>query len=129
MHDAPFPKLTRTAPDWGDAKTVREFKGLTRSVLYRLEKEGKIRSTSLRDEGKRQGKKLYCLRSIEAYLSSRATGDHSPDELSARSGPIHAAEVLPAVLGSFYEKVKQKDPALAEDFAASLRESGLEVSA
>ncbi|RYD85073.1 MAG: hypothetical protein EOP84_03645 [Verrucomicrobiaceae bacterium] len=73
---------------WGDAKTVGRMTGISRSVLYRLEAEGKIRSASLRAEGKQRGKKLFCLDSIQRFLescvTSPATGGDKPEQ-----APVH----------------------------------------
>jgi siroheme synthase len=58
--------------DWLDAKRVFHQFTLGRSVLARLEREGKIRSCSLADVGKARGKKLYNVQSIHDFLNSRA---------------------------------------------------------
>jgi hypothetical protein len=62
-----------TLPDvmWLDAKRVFYQFTLGRSVLARLEREGKISSCSLLDVGKARGKKLYDVQSIRDFLNSR----------------------------------------------------------
>lgn len=57
--------------DWLDAKRVYQQFTLGRSVLARLEREKKIRSCSLAEEGMARGKKLYQVSSIVAFLESR----------------------------------------------------------
>jgi hypothetical protein len=57
---------------WLDAKRVFHQFTLGRSVLARLEREGKISSCSLADVGKARGKKLYNVQSIHDFLNSRA---------------------------------------------------------
>jgi len=61
----------RDNPMWGDAKRVEHIYGIRRGVLGRLRKEGLIISKPLEDgrEGSR-AKRLYNLRSIDAYLQS-----------------------------------------------------------
>jgi len=61
-------------PPWIDAKRVHQLFCLSKSTLYRLADEGKIRSTSLRDRDKLRGKRLFSTASISALLESRATG-------------------------------------------------------
>jgi len=59
------------APEWvrlprqGDAEPRT---GLTRSVLNRLCTEKKVRSISLKDEGKKRGTRLVHLPSLLSYL-------------------------------------------------------------
>jgi hypothetical protein len=65
-----FPTLP--AVSWLDAKRVFQQFTIGRSVLARLEREGKIRSCSLADVGKARGKKLYDRNSIIEFLEKRA---------------------------------------------------------
>lgn len=46
--------------------------GLSRSVLFRLCSENKVKSISLRDTGKKRGTRLVSLPSLLSYLSSLA---------------------------------------------------------
>lgn len=66
------------APIWGDAKDVRAFVGLPKTTLERLRRGGKVRSSSLQEEGTKRGKRLYHLPSLLAFLESRATGGIIP---------------------------------------------------
>jgi predicted site-specific integrase-resolvase len=71
--------ITHTRPEWGDSKVVNQHFGISRSVLYRLFAEGKIKSTSLRERGKLRGKRLFSLDSVAALLESRAVGGDAMD--------------------------------------------------
>jgi hypothetical protein len=64
----------RQTPIWGDAKTIQNVFGITRSPLYRLMATGRIKTTSLLDDGASRGKRLFHLPSLEAYLESKASG-------------------------------------------------------
>lgn len=61
-------------PIWGDAKTVKKLSGITRSPLYRLTATGRVRTTSLLEDGAKRGKRLFHIPSLLAYLESKATG-------------------------------------------------------
>jgi hypothetical protein len=52
------------APKFG----TEYYSGLTRGKLYELERNGKIRSVSLREPGRKQGVRLFHLGSILAYV-------------------------------------------------------------
>jgi hypothetical protein len=67
-----FPTPTR--PEWGDCRTIHTHFGLSKSTLYRLADEGKIRTSSLRERGKLRGKRLFSLDSVAAFIESRVTG-------------------------------------------------------
>lgn len=115
----------KNLPVWGDCRLVtREF-GLHKSTIYRYINDGTFTSVTTKDEGASRGKRLIEIASVIRFFDSRATRDSVPADLSARSGLIHAAEVLPAVLDNFYQELKQTNPELAEAFATSARESGL----
>jgi len=63
-----------TRPEWGDCRTIHTHFGISKSTLYRLAEEGKIRTSSLKERGKLRGKRLFSLDSIAAFIESRATG-------------------------------------------------------
>lgn len=46
--------------------------GIGRSNLYKLAKEGKIKSITLKEEGSARGIRLFCVESIERYIESFA---------------------------------------------------------
>lgn len=59
--------------------------GLTRSVLNRLCTEKKVKSVSLKDEGKKRGTRLVHLPSLLSYLEGLASTD--PQITAARPFP------------------------------------------
>lgn len=76
---------TPTRPEWSDAKDIRTRFGISKSTLYRLADEGKIRTSSLRERGKLRGKRLFSLDSIAAFIEARATGG---EEVGTPAEPI-----------------------------------------
>ena len=56
--------------EWLRPGDVRPRYGISRSLLYELLKEGKIKSVCLRREGRATGIRLVSARSIEAYITS-----------------------------------------------------------
>lgn len=67
-------KASPIRPEWSDAKDVRTRFGICKSTLYRLCEEGKIRTSSLRERGRKRGKRLFSTDSIAAYIESLASG-------------------------------------------------------
>jgi hypothetical protein len=67
-------KTAGHTPIWGDAKTIGKLYGISRTPLYRLMATGRIKTTSLLDDGASRGKRLFHLPSLESYLESKATG-------------------------------------------------------
>ena len=65
---------SNTRPEWTDCKGITRIFGIHKSTIYRLEAEGKIRTSSLRERGKLRGKKLISCDSVAAYIESMATG-------------------------------------------------------
>jgi hypothetical protein len=61
-------------PEWIDCQRVKYFFTISRSTIYRLASEGKIKTVSLRERGNIRGKRLFSYDSIVAFLNSRATG-------------------------------------------------------
>lgn len=68
------PIKTPTKQTWGDAKQVAAIFGLARTPLYRLAKEGRIKSASLVSGNANRGKRLFDLTSIESLLNGLAGG-------------------------------------------------------
>ncbi len=64
----------KVTPIWADAKTIGKLYGITRTPLYRLMATGRIKTTSLLDDGASRGKRLFCTKSLESYLESKASG-------------------------------------------------------
>jgi len=56
---------------WAREPYFTEHYGLTHMILFTLRKAQKIRSVSLKAEGKKYGARLYNVASVEAYLASQ----------------------------------------------------------
>lgn len=63
-----------TLPLWirAPAKGPEYWTGFSRSKLYELVKDRKIRSVSIREPGQEKGTRLFELRSILAFIDSQA---------------------------------------------------------
>lgn len=59
-------------PEFGDHRTCRTLFNLSRSALYTLAAEGKIRSVSLPLSGRKRGRRLFDCASIRRHLNSLA---------------------------------------------------------
>lgn len=59
-------------PEFGDHRTCRALFNISRSSLYELVEEGRIRSISVRKRGNTRGRRLFDLDSIRSYLNSLA---------------------------------------------------------
>ena len=57
-------------PEFADHRTARALFGLSRSYLYNLASERKIRSVSLRKPGAIKGRRLFDCASIREFLQS-----------------------------------------------------------
>ena len=67
------PPLDR--PEWGDCRAIHSRFGIGKSTLYRLEAEGKIRACSLRERGKKRGKKLWSMDSVAQFIERMANAN------------------------------------------------------
>ena len=67
-------------PEFGDHHTCRALFSLSRSALYKLSAQGRIRSVCVRSEGRRRGRRFYDCASIRSYLHSLA---HDSGDLRA----------------------------------------------
>lgn len=63
-----------TPPEWVDAKEAQRIFCIGKSTLYYLATCGKIRSSSLRDRGKKRGKRLFDYDSIKKHIESKVEG-------------------------------------------------------
>jgi hypothetical protein len=63
-------KIT-SLPEWAREKQITAHLGLSHMILFNLRKEGKIRSVSLRGEGKQYGARLYNVESIREHLAKQ----------------------------------------------------------
>jgi hypothetical protein len=55
--------------EWAREKQITARFGLSHMILFSLRKAGKIRTVSLRGEGKTQGARLFNVPSIEEFLA------------------------------------------------------------
>jgi hypothetical protein len=58
-------------PEFANSATAQRLTGLSRSHLYALQNEGKIRSACLRKPGAIRGKRAWHIPSILAFLRSQ----------------------------------------------------------
>lgn len=56
--------------EWMDAREVKAHFGLSRTVLFRLYKAGKIKTASIKNRGQIKGKRLFFTDSIAELLES-----------------------------------------------------------
>ena len=61
-------------PEWIDCRRVKSLFTISRSTVYRLAEEGKIKTVSLKERGNIRGKRLFSYDSLSQWLNSRATG-------------------------------------------------------
>jgi Helix-turn-helix domain len=57
-------------PEWADARGTKMIFGFSRSHLYQLVKEGKIKSACIRRRGALKGRRLFSCESIRAFLNA-----------------------------------------------------------
>lgn len=87
--EIPAQIVNQIRPEWLRLPGVGEncpYFGLTRDVYYRLIREGKIRSVSLRDRGKLRGVRLISYDSVSEYLAGLATADQPGQEVQLMRG-------------------------------------------
>ena len=70
---APQSSAVNALPEFADHRTARALFGLSRSYLYNLASERKIRSVSIRKPGAIKGRRLFDCASIRAFLKESAT--------------------------------------------------------
>jgi len=61
-------------PEFVGYAEARALFGLSRTYLYKLGKEGRVKTVSLRARGRTRGRRLYCVDSIRALLNSSIEG-------------------------------------------------------
>lgn len=66
----PKSAAAQALPEFADHRTARVLFGLSRSYLYRLEAERKIKSVSIRKAGALKGRRLFDCASIRDFLRS-----------------------------------------------------------
>jgi hypothetical protein len=84
MNATKYPNI-RQAAEWAREKQITAQFGLTHTILYNLRKEGKIRTISLREEGKKYGARLYHVASIHEYMASMETREIRSHDKSNQS--------------------------------------------
>ena len=67
-------------PDWFSAKMLSPMVGFSRSSLYELASEGKIRSANFRKKGQIKAKRLFSYSSILKYIEAHASGGMEPTQ-------------------------------------------------
>jgi hypothetical protein len=72
LSTAPQSAAVNALPEFADHRTARALFGLSRSYLYNLANERKIRSVSIRRPGALKGRRLFDCASIRAFLESSA---------------------------------------------------------
>ncbi|MHB1080327.1 MAG: hypothetical protein ACYC67_13045 [Prosthecobacter sp.] len=73
---APQSAAVTALPEFADHHTARKLFGLSRSYLYLLASEGKIRSMSIRSKpGATKGRRLFCCASIREFIQASAQND------------------------------------------------------
>jgi hypothetical protein len=81
MNTNPTPQsaATPSLPEFADHHNARALFGLSRSYLYRLADERRIRSVSIRKPGAIRGRRLFDCASIRAFLDTCANeGESTP---------------------------------------------------
>jgi hypothetical protein len=69
----------RLEPEFAGYKKIRELFDLSRTHLFRLSVERKIRTVSLRQLGKGKGRRLYDVQSVRDYLTSNMETEAAND--------------------------------------------------
>jgi hypothetical protein len=69
MELTPQTKIT-PQPEFADHRTAKRLFGMSRSYLYKLVEERKIRSVSLRKKGALKGRRLFDCASIRQFINS-----------------------------------------------------------
>jgi hypothetical protein len=64
-------KSTLRDPEWAREKQIISQFGLSHMILFTLRKEQKIRTVSLKGEGKKYGARLFNVASIREYIAKQ----------------------------------------------------------
>lgn len=73
-HTKPESALALTTPHWIRIPEAVRLSGLSRSKIYELMKAGRLRNSSLAEEGQTKGTRLVSYSSLMHLIESRATG-------------------------------------------------------
>jgi len=74
LDSKPKTAAATSLPEFADHRTARALFGLSRSYLYNLANERKIRSVSIRKPGALKGRRLFDCASIRAFLDASVVG-------------------------------------------------------
>lgn len=72
LDTTPHSAAVSALPEFADHQTARKLFSLSRSYLYLLADERKIRSVSIRKPGALKGRRLFDCASIREYLASQS---------------------------------------------------------
>ncbi len=67
---SPTPAEVDNRPEFVDARNATRLFGLSRSYLYRLRQEGKIKAVSIRRPGNVRGRRLFDAASLRSFIQS-----------------------------------------------------------
>jgi hypothetical protein len=76
---APLIADSKLNPEFAGYKKIRELFDLSRTHLYRLSCEGRVRSVCLRERGKIRGRRLYDVQSVRNYLAANLETEAAND--------------------------------------------------
>ena len=68
-----------TEPEWAREKQITAQFALSHMILFNLRKAGKIRTLSLRGEGKQYGARLFNIASVREYLAAQEAAELQPE--------------------------------------------------
>ena len=71
----------KEAPEFGRSRDVERLFSIKRGLLYRWLREGKIRSISLREPGRRFGPRIFFLPEIRAILLKKLAEQNPEGQL------------------------------------------------
>jgi hypothetical protein len=85
----------RAAPAWLKLDVTSQCYGISRSGLYGLIRDGKIRSACLRDQNKSRGTRIVNVQSLEDYISEHEgkKSEKVPGRKGRKSKKAEAASV------------------------------------
>ena len=115
--------------EWTDHKGARHMFSLSRSFLYQLAAENKIRSVSIRRPGALKGRKLFNVQSIKNFLAKceSETGEANMEAVE-KDAAVHnhasspQAQSAETVLSKQIEAIRHENQILMDRLAA-LRQS------
>jgi helix-turn-helix protein len=76
-------RYTIVPPKWLRMPAACRYSGLSRSILYRLINDGRIKSVCVRDRNKLRGVRLIAAESIDRYLESIPDAESIPASRAA----------------------------------------------